>query len=117
MGPACSTAAAGLAEVLCGKPEQAENGARIGIECDLGPTCPVGGLVQIPAPSATPPGRSTPFRRPDGRARARPATAHHVTPDPDQGPMIEQEVIRIDDTHDPRRLATVGRVAEVLALS
>jgi formyltetrahydrofolate deformylase len=40
-----------------------------------------------------------------------------VTPDPDEGPIIEQEVIRIDDTHDPRRLATVGWVAEVLTLS
>jgi formyltetrahydrofolate deformylase len=45
------------------------------------------------------------------------ATAHYVTPDLDEGPIIEQEVIRIDHTHDPRALATVGRDAEALALS
>ena len=45
------------------------------------------------------------------------ATAHYVTPDLDEGPIIEQEVIRIDHTHDPRRLATVGSDAEALALS
>ena len=45
------------------------------------------------------------------------ATAHHVTPDPDEGPIIEQEVIRIDHTFDPRALATVGEDAEAVALS
>lgn len=45
------------------------------------------------------------------------ATAHYVTADLDEGPIIEQEVIRIDHTHDPRRLATVGSGAEALALS
>ena len=45
------------------------------------------------------------------------ATAHYVTPDLDEGPIIEQEVIRIDHTHDPRGLSTVGRDAESLALS
>jgi formyltetrahydrofolate deformylase len=45
------------------------------------------------------------------------ATAHYVTPDLDEGPIIEQEVIRIDHTFDPRGLATVGRDAEALALS
>ena len=45
------------------------------------------------------------------------ATAHYVTPDLDEGPIIEQEIIRIDHTHDPRALATVGRDAEALALS
>jgi formyltetrahydrofolate deformylase len=45
------------------------------------------------------------------------ATAHYVTPDLDEGPIIEQEVIRIDHTFDPRNLATVGRDAEALALS
>jgi L-serine dehydratase len=49
VGSACSMAAAGLAEVLGGTPEQAENAAEIGIEHNLGLTCdPVGGLVQIP---------------------------------------------------------------------
>ena len=45
------------------------------------------------------------------------ATAHYVTPDLDEGPIIEQEVIRIDHTHDPQSLQTVGRDAEALALS
>lgn len=45
------------------------------------------------------------------------ATAHYVTPDLDEGPIIEQEVIRIDHSYDPQRLATVGQDAEALALS
>src|ERR671914_2312231 len=45
------------------------------------------------------------------------ATAHYVTPDLDEGPIIEQEVIRIDHTFDPRALSTVGQDAEALALS
>jgi formyltetrahydrofolate deformylase len=45
------------------------------------------------------------------------ATAHYVTQELDEGPIIEQEVIRIDHTYDPRALATVGRDAEALALS
>jgi formyltetrahydrofolate deformylase len=45
------------------------------------------------------------------------ATAHYVTADLDEGPIIEQEVIRIDHTYDPRALATVGQDAEALALS
>ena len=49
VGSACAMAAAGLAEVLGGTPEQVENAAEIGIEHHLGLTCdPVGGLVQIP---------------------------------------------------------------------
>ncbi|MFW0795827.1 formyltetrahydrofolate deformylase [Gordonia sp. CPCC 205515] len=45
------------------------------------------------------------------------ATAHYVTPDLDEGPIIEQEVIRIDHSYDPSRLSTVGQDAEALALS
>jgi L-serine dehydratase len=49
VGVACSMAAAGLAAVMGGSPEQVENAAEIGIEHHLGLTCdPVGGLVQIP---------------------------------------------------------------------
>jgi L-serine dehydratase len=49
VGSACAMAAAGLAEVLGGTPEQVENAAEIGVEHNLGLTCdPVGGLVQIP---------------------------------------------------------------------
>ncbi|GGK19890.1 L-serine dehydratase [Pilimelia terevasa] len=49
VGSACSMAAAGLAEVCGGTPEQVENAAEIAMEHNLGLTCdPVGGLVQIP---------------------------------------------------------------------
>ena len=49
VGSACSMAAAGLAEVLGGTPQQVENAAEIGMEHNLGLTCdPIGGLVQIP---------------------------------------------------------------------
>ena len=45
------------------------------------------------------------------------ATAHYVTPDLDEGPIIEQEVLRVDHAFDPRALATAGQDAEALALS
>ena len=45
------------------------------------------------------------------------ATAHYVTAELDEGPIIEQEVIRVDHTYHPRTLATVGQDAECLALS
>ncbi|MCU0793830.1 MAG: L-serine ammonia-lyase [Opitutaceae bacterium] len=49
VGSACAMAAAGLAQVLGGTPEQVENAAEIGLEHNLGLTCdPVGGLVQVP---------------------------------------------------------------------
>ncbi|WP_191563285.1 L-serine ammonia-lyase [Janibacter melonis] len=49
VGSACSMAAAGMAEVLGGTPQQVENAAEIAMEHNLGLTCdPVGGLVQIP---------------------------------------------------------------------
>ncbi len=49
VGVACSMAAAGLAEVSGGTPEQVENAAEIGMEHHLGMTCdPIAGLVQIP---------------------------------------------------------------------
>ncbi|WP_435300607.1 L-serine ammonia-lyase [Timonella sp. A28] len=49
VGSACAMAAAGLAEVLGGTPEQIENAAEIAMEHNLGLTCdPIGGLVQVP---------------------------------------------------------------------
>ncbi|MFN3986105.1 MAG: L-serine ammonia-lyase [Rhodocyclaceae bacterium] len=49
VGSACAMAAAGLAEVMGGSPEQVENAAEIGLEHNLGLTCdPIGGLVQVP---------------------------------------------------------------------
>ena len=49
VGVACSMAAAGLAAIWGGAPDQVEHAAEIGMEHNLGLTCdPVGGLVQIP---------------------------------------------------------------------
>ncbi|MCY0904836.1 formyltetrahydrofolate deformylase [Arthrobacter sp. H14-L1] len=45
------------------------------------------------------------------------ATAHYVTADLDEGPIIEQEVIRVDHCLDPESMVAVGRDAEALALS
>jgi formyltetrahydrofolate deformylase len=45
------------------------------------------------------------------------ATAHYVTGDLDEGPIIEQEVARVDHTQGPADLMAVGRDAECLALS
>ncbi|WP_298442150.1 formyltetrahydrofolate deformylase [Gordonia sp. (in: high G+C Gram-positive bacteria)] len=45
------------------------------------------------------------------------ATAHYITSDLDEGPIIEQEVIRIDNNDDPHALQMLGRDAEALALS
>lgn len=45
------------------------------------------------------------------------ATAHYVTADLDEGPIIEQEVIRVDHTYHPTALSTVGQDAECMALS
>jgi formyltetrahydrofolate deformylase len=45
------------------------------------------------------------------------ATAHYVTGDLDEGPIIEQEVLRVDHSYSPRSLVTAGRDAEALALS
>ncbi|PJG82917.1 L-serine ammonia-lyase [Caviibacterium pharyngocola] len=49
VGVACSMAAAGLAEILGGSPEQVCTAAEIAMEHNLGLTCdPVGGQVQVP---------------------------------------------------------------------
>ncbi|MGO4859527.1 formyltetrahydrofolate deformylase [Arthrobacter sp. 2MCAF14] len=45
------------------------------------------------------------------------ATAHYVTADLDEGPIIEQEVIRVEHSYGPTALSTVGQDAEALALS
>ncbi|MEO5780883.1 formyltetrahydrofolate deformylase [Arthrobacter oryzae] len=45
------------------------------------------------------------------------ATAHYVTAELDEGPIIEQEVIRVDHSYGPNTLSTVGQDAEALALS
>jgi formyltetrahydrofolate deformylase len=45
------------------------------------------------------------------------ATAHYVTGDLDEGPIIEQEVARVDHTQGPADLMAVGRDTECLALA
>lgn len=45
------------------------------------------------------------------------ATAHYVTPDLDEGPIIEQEVARVDHSMTAAEVTTLGRDVECLALS
>jgi formyltetrahydrofolate deformylase len=45
------------------------------------------------------------------------ATAHYVTPDLDEGPIIEQDVIRVNHTMSPERLAEAGRDVEAQVLA
>jgi formyltetrahydrofolate deformylase len=45
------------------------------------------------------------------------ATAHYVTADLDEGPIIEQEVARVDHASSPEDLAAIGRDAERVALA
>jgi formyltetrahydrofolate deformylase len=45
------------------------------------------------------------------------ATAHYVTTDLDEGPIIEQGVERVDHAMNPDQLAAVGRDVECMALS
>jgi formyltetrahydrofolate deformylase len=44
-------------------------------------------------------------------------TAHHVTADLDEGPIIEQDVIRVDHTFDREQLVAAGRDVEAQVLS
>jgi formyltetrahydrofolate deformylase len=45
------------------------------------------------------------------------ATAHYVTADLDEGPIIEQEVARVDHADSPAELVAIGRDTECLALA
>lgn len=45
------------------------------------------------------------------------ATAHYVTPDLDEGPIIEQAAERVDHTYTPQDLIAVGRDIENLVLA
>lgn len=45
------------------------------------------------------------------------ATAHYVTADLDEGPIIEQEVDRVDHSHTPETLTAVGADVERRALA
>jgi formyltetrahydrofolate deformylase len=65
---------------------------------------------------------SFPGGRPYEQAHARAvkligATAHYVTAELDEGPIIEQEVARVGHAHTPADLAAVGRDLENVALA
>jgi formyltetrahydrofolate deformylase len=45
------------------------------------------------------------------------ATAHFVTSDLDEGPIIEQDVVRVDHSHAPDELVTLGRDVEAQVLA
>lgn len=45
------------------------------------------------------------------------ATAHFVTDDLDEGPIIEQEVTRVDHSYSPEQLTAVGQDIEALVLA
>ncbi|NEA53219.1 formyltetrahydrofolate deformylase [Streptomyces sp. SID13666] len=45
------------------------------------------------------------------------ATAHYVTPELDEGQIIEQDVVRVDHSLDPEELVTVGRDVEAQVLA
>jgi formyltetrahydrofolate deformylase len=45
------------------------------------------------------------------------ATAHYVTADLDEGPIIEQDFARVDHTHSATDLTAIGRDLEALALA
>ena len=45
------------------------------------------------------------------------ATAHYVTPELDEGPIIEQSVQPVDHTYSPDMLVAVGRDTETVALA
>jgi formyltetrahydrofolate deformylase len=45
------------------------------------------------------------------------ATAHYVTTDLDEGPIIEQILTRVDHTYQPEHLVKVGRDNESMALA
>jgi len=45
------------------------------------------------------------------------ATAHYVTPELDEGPIIEQDVARVDHSHSPEDFTAVGRDVESVVLA
>jgi formyltetrahydrofolate deformylase len=45
------------------------------------------------------------------------ATAHYVTAELDEGPIIEQDVARVDHSHDPEDFTAVGRDVESVVLA
>lgn len=45
------------------------------------------------------------------------ATAHYVSDELDEGPIIDQEILRVDHTHMPEQLVEIGRDIEAFVLA
>lgn len=45
------------------------------------------------------------------------ATAHYVSDELDEGPIIDQEILRVDHTHTPQQLVELGRDVESFVLA
>ena len=45
------------------------------------------------------------------------ATAHYVTADLDEGPIVEQDIARVDHSNDPQELNAIGRDVESAVLA
>jgi formyltetrahydrofolate deformylase len=61
---------------------------------------------------------AAPYRRAKDRGvKLVGATAHYVTEDLDEGPIIEQDVVRVDHRHDVQDLARLGADVERVVLS
>jgi formyltetrahydrofolate deformylase len=45
------------------------------------------------------------------------ASAHYVTAELDEGPIIEQDIARVDHSHDPAELTAIGRDVECAVLA
>lgn len=61
---------------------------------------------------------ATPYRRAKERGvKLVGATAHYVTEDLDEGPIIEQDVVRVDHTHSVEELVRLGADVERAVLS
>ena len=59
-----------------------------------------------------------PYRQAFGRGvKIIGATAHYVTADLDEGPIIEQDIARVDHSHDPAELTAIGRDVECAVLA
>ena len=62
------------------------------------------------SPASPPPARGIQFKLIG-------ATCHFVTPDLDEGPIVEQDVIRIDHSDTPEDMAHLGKDIEKVVLA
>lgn len=45
------------------------------------------------------------------------ATAHYVTPELDEGPIIEQDIVRVSHQHTPEKMTALGSNVENVVLA